>query len=169
MKIPHVTVLMPVYNAARFLRPAIDSIFAQTFTDFELLIIDDGSIDETDVIIRSYADERIRIITHEENKGIIASLNEGIAESKGDYIARHDGDDISRADRLALQVAFLDANPAVHAVASSYSLIDEQGAILRVCTVPTDSDDIKRRLQNGNIFAHGSILFRKQTAIRLGG
>src|SRR5436309_2847710 len=101
---PLVTVLMPLFNAAQHVRAAMDSILGQTFRDFEFLIVNDGSVDESRGIAASYGDSRIRIIDHDRNLGLSAALNHGIAEARGKLVARQDGDDVSVPDRLARQV-----------------------------------------------------------------
>ncbi len=108
---PHLTVLMPVYNAEKFLSEAIESILNQTFTDFEFLIIDDGSTDSTTNIIESYTDSRIRLFKNQKNLGISAALNKGIEMASTELIARMDADDISYPNRLQKQYDFLLANP----------------------------------------------------------
>jgi glycosyltransferase involved in cell wall biosynthesis len=110
---PRVTVLMSVYNGQGFLRPAIQSILSQTFTDFEFLIIDDGSTDATVEIVRSFPDRRIKLFLNGSNIGLISSLNQGLSLATGEYIARMDADDISLSTRLERQVAFMDAHPRV--------------------------------------------------------
>lgn len=109
---PKISVVMPTYNAEKYLREAIDSILNQTYGDFEFLIIDDNSTDATREIIKSYNDSRIRLIDG-PCKGIAAALNKGLDEAKGEYIARMDADDISLPERFFEQVAFMDANPDV--------------------------------------------------------
>lgn len=110
---PCVTVLMPVYNGAAYLREAIESILGQTFRDFEFLIIDDGSSDESAAIAASYADRRIRLVANETNLGLPATLNRGLELAQGTYVARMDGDDISTPDRLERQVRYLERHPHV--------------------------------------------------------
>lgn len=105
---PKVTVLLPVYNAQQYITESIDSILKQTFCDFELLIINDGSTDASCDIIKEYNDNRIRFIDNKQNRGLIAVLNQGLHLAKGTYIARMDADDIALPERLAKQIAFLD-------------------------------------------------------------
>ncbi len=111
--VPLVTVLMPVYNGEKYLREAIESILNQTFTDFEFLIINDGSTDHTEEIILSYNDERIKYVKNETNLRLIATLNKGLDLAKGKYIARMDADDISLPERLEKQVAFMEFNHSI--------------------------------------------------------
>jgi len=133
---PKVTVLLPVYNGEKYLREAIESILNQTFTDFMLLIIDDGSTDGSADIIRSYDDSRIKFLSNETNLTLITTLNKGIDASRGEYIARMDQDDISMPDRLAKQVAFMDADPELGACGSWVSLINVAGDITSNIRMP---------------------------------
>ena len=110
---PKVTVLMPVYNAVEFIREAVDSILKQSFSDFKFLIIDDGSTDGSQSIIRSYDDSRIRLVQNEKNLGVAATLNRGLDLARGEYIARMDADDISLPRRLERQIHFMEENPEV--------------------------------------------------------
>lgn len=116
---------MPVYNGEKYLREALDSILAQTFTDFEFIIVDDGSTDATMAILSSYNDPRLRLLKNQHNSGISASLNRGLSLARGQYLARMDCDDISHPDRFALQLRFLDENPSIDIVGSWIELIDE--------------------------------------------
>lgn len=117
---------MPVYNAALYLREAIDSILNQTYPDFELIIINDGSTDNSAQIIQSYNDPRIRLITNERNLGIIATRNKGLQAAKGVYIANMDADDISLPERLEKQVNYLDAHPGIAVLAARLVLVNGQ-------------------------------------------
>ena len=124
---PIVTVLLPAYNAEKYIRESIDSILNQTFIDFELLIINDGSIDKTEEIILSYNDSRIRYIKNETNLKLIKSLNKGVSLSRGKYIARMDADDISLPDRLKEQVEFMENHNDVAVCSSLMYLMTEKG------------------------------------------
>lgn len=110
---PLVTVLMPVYNAGSFLIEAVESVLSQTYQNFEFLIIDDGSTDESPALLETFNDQRIRIIHHDKNRKLIATLNHGLQLSKGKYIVRMDSDDISLPERIARQVDFMEAHPEV--------------------------------------------------------
>ncbi len=127
MKTPTVTVLMAMYNGERYLRESIDSILDQTFTDFEFLIVNDGSTDDTAKILQSYHDPRITILHNENNIGIPRSVNKGLRMARGEYIARMDVDDISLPHRFRLQVDYLDTHPGVGALGGAVELIDGQG------------------------------------------
>ena len=115
---PVVTVLMAVYNAERFLADAITSILKQTFSDFELLIIDDGSTDQTADVVRQFSDRRIQFMPAGQRLGLPGALNLGLENASGNLVARHDHDDISHPLRLEQQVAYLEANPDVALVGS---------------------------------------------------
>jgi len=130
-KPPGITVLMPVYNSAKFLREAIESILQQTFTDFEFLIIDDGSSDASVAIVKSYADPRIRFYQNEENMGISPTLNKGIELAAAPYIARMDADDISYPDRLQKQYLYLQAHSNYAMVSSLVRVVSEDGQLIR--------------------------------------
>jgi glycosyltransferase involved in cell wall biosynthesis len=122
-----VTVLMPVYNAEKYLKESIDSILNQTFKDFEFLIIDDGSEDKSVEIIKPYLNEQVRLIQHKNNKGLVRTLNEGLELANGKYIARMDADDIALPKRLELQAEYLERNPGCDFIASTISIINEEG------------------------------------------
>ncbi|HBG06012.1 MAG: hypothetical protein A2075_15615 [Geobacteraceae bacterium GWC2_58_44] len=133
---PAITVLMPVYNGAAFLGPAVASVLSQSCTDFELLAIDDGSSDGSGEIIAGYGDGRVRIHKNPENLGLIASLNTGIDLARGRYIARMDADDISAPIRLARQLEYLEQHPGVGVCSTWATFIDEQGSELAVLKTP---------------------------------
>ncbi|WP_153795714.1 glycosyltransferase family 2 protein [Foetidibacter luteolus] len=128
---PLVTVLMPVYNAALFLREAMDSMLAQTLTNFEFLIINDGSKDDTVAIVESYNDPRINLVHNEENMGISATLNKGIKMAASDLIARMDADDISYPERLQKQYDFMAANPDCAMVSCYARVVSNNGEFIR--------------------------------------
>lgn len=158
---PLVSVILPVYNAALYLRQAVDSILGQTFTDFELLLINDGSTDDSENIIQSYNDGRIRYVKNEGNSGLIFSLNKGIELACGEWIARMDADDISLPERLEKQLTFLTSNPLVELLATTVKLIDDQTRQL-----PDWEDDkrhttaaqIRKFLPMNNCIAHPTVM-----------
>ena len=123
-KRPKISVLMPVYNGERFLKKSINSILKQTFDDFELIIINDGSTDLSLSIINSYRDERIKVLNNSKNIGIACSLNKGINKANGDYIARQDADDISLPERFMCQVNYLKEYD-IDLVDANFAFIDE--------------------------------------------
>ena len=161
---PKVTVLMPVYDGEKYLREAIDSILSQTFTDFEFLIIDDGSSDRTVNIIHSYEDTRIILIKNETNLGLVATLNRGLSLAKGEYIARMDADDISFCDRLDQQVSFLDSNPEVSLLGTNAQVIDAKGNLKDVCHIVSGDKLLKWQMCYDCPFIHPTIMMKKSTA-----
>lgn len=159
---PMVTVLMSVYNGERFLKEAIDSILNQTFTDFEFLIINDGSTDRSVEIIESYEDPRIRLINNEKNLKLIASLNKGISLARGKYIARMDCDDVSMPDRLEKEVNFLENSLDYGLVGTYYTVIDGEGKDQYNVSYPSSNELIKLFLSLNCPLAHGSIMGRTE-------
>lgn len=123
---PKISVLMPAYNAEKFIEEAIESILAQTFTDFEFIIINDGSEDKTAEIIRAHTDPRIVFVDNERNQGLIAVLNQGLDMARGEYIARMDADDIAYPERFAAQAAFMDANPDIGMVSANVRIFGDK-------------------------------------------
>lgn len=154
-----ITVLMPVYNAEKYLNEAIDSILNQSYKAFDFLIINDGSEDTSEKIILSYKDQRIRYIKNEENLGIAATLNKGIDLIDTDYIVRMDADDIAVAERIKIQKEFMDTHPEI-GVSSSYLEIfgNEKG----VWTMPLENAEIKASLVFGSSIAHAPAIIRTQ-------
>jgi len=133
MDSPTVTVLMPVYNGEQFLRESLESILSQTFGDFEFLIIDDGSTDNTWNILQEYAgaDKRIILIQNPQNIGLTRTLNCGLELARGKYIARMDADDVSLPNRLQKQVEYMELHPEVGVLGTDVSYIDSTGKVLR--------------------------------------
>jgi glycosyltransferase involved in cell wall biosynthesis len=167
---PTISVVMSVYNGAPFLGKAIESILSQSFSDFEFIIINDGSTDDTASILESYAgiDTRIRIFSH-KNKGLTESLNLGCALARGMFVARMDADDIAIKDRLLLQVQFMEAHPNVGLLGGAFDLIDANGKILCTETLPVEDREIRRALVDSTAFLHPSVLMRKQVLDEVGG
>jgi len=152
---------MSVYNGEKHLREAIDSILNQTFTDFEFIIINDGSTDHTKQILESYSDPRIRLL-HHENLGLTKSLNKGLKIATGEYIARMDADDISFSERLNCQVEFLYKNPEIGLVGTHALFIDQKDREIQIWKTPETHSEIESMLKFGNSFCHGSVLFKKE-------
>lgn len=162
------TVLLPAYNAGPYLREAIDSILAQTWTDFEFLIINDGSKDNTKEIIESYTDPRIKAV-HQENKGLITTLNEGIKAAKGDIIARMDADDVCLPERLQLQMDFLNSHPDYVMVGSEAEIMDKDGNYLMpLIPVGHTHEEIVNKIDEKVPFIHPCVTFRKEAVIGAG-
>ncbi len=167
--LPKVSVVMSVYNGGRYVQQAVRSILGQTLSDFEFIIVNDGSSDNTLDILLSFDDPRIVIINNEENIGITKSLNRGIFRASGDYIARQDADDFSLPNRLELQAAFLDGNPEFGLVGSCGYWIDAEGALLREWHPTNDAIMIQKLLLSVIPFMHGTFMFRRFILDDLGG
>ena len=153
-----VTVLMPVYNGEKYLKKAIESILNQTFKNFELLIIDDGSMDSSVEIIKSYADPRIKLIHNDKNLNLPESLNKGIDIAQTEYIARMDADDISLPHRLETQVKFMNENPNIDVCGSFVKRLDKQRQI--IWKFPTEDSHIKAGLLFKCCLSHPTIMMR---------
>ena len=160
-----VTVIMPAYNTGLYIRQAIESILNQTYQNFEFLIYDDSSTDNTVQIIESYTDERIRLYKKEKNTGYTNSLIKGIAEAKGKYIARMDSDDISHFHRLEKQVNFLEKNNE-YGLVGSYVQTITSSDFSQVWKFPVDDADIRLFAIINSPFAHPSVLIRKEVLIK---
>jgi glycosyltransferase involved in cell wall biosynthesis len=155
---PKVTVLMPVYNGARYLTEAIGSVLAQDFTDFEFLIINDGSTDSSRKIVESYADPRIRLLNNEKNTGLVNTLNRGIDDAKGEYLARMDCDDICLPGRLSTQLRFLEKNKSVAACGSAYYLLRKGKRT--IAEFPLSNEEINAYLIFNSPMAHPAVMMR---------
>lgn len=166
---PKVSVLMSVYNGARYIETALESILAQTFSDFEFIIVDDGSTDETPVILHRCSDPRIVHLHSEANLGLAKSLNRGMRVTRGEYVARQDADDLSFPQRLKSQVQFLDSHPDISLVGTSFVQIDDQGQELRTVTMPLEPDQIHEMLFYAHCFCHGSVMARRSDLQTVGG
>jgi glycosyltransferase involved in cell wall biosynthesis len=159
---PLVSILMPAFNAEEFINEAIESVLKQTYTDFEFLIINDGSTDETEKIICSFNDKRIIYYKHDENKGLIATLNEGIDLATGAYVARMDADDVSLPTRIEKQVAFMEVNKDC-GLLGTWGQIYSREEYMKPCV-----DDMAIRLQQlkMNQFVHTSVMLRKSILVQ---
>ncbi len=162
-KTPLVTVLMPVYNAEKYLAEAIESILGQTFTDFEFLIINDGSTDDSSKIIETYTDSRIRYIENTTNLKLIATLNKGIGLAKGKYIARMDADDICYPQRLQKQVSFMEANTDVGVCGSWFESFGLNSS--SESKYPVDDFDIRYTALYQCPFCHPTVILRTSVLI----
>lgn len=168
---PSVTVLMPVYNAEQYVRAAVESILAQSFSDFEFLVINDASMDRTRAIISAYPDKRIRIVDNEKNLGLTSSLNKGLRLAAGALIARQDADDVSLSDRLAQQVDFLRRHQDVALVGTQAWVINGSGHYKGIIADKCREDgSIRWDLLFDNSFIHTTVMFRKDIILdKLGG
>lgn len=169
---PTVSVVMPVRDAARYLRAAVDSILAQTYTDLELIAVDDGSTDGSLDLLRAYVDPRLIVLT-QANAGYPTAMRTGMAVARGRYIARMDADDISVKTRIAEEAAFLDANPSYGLVGTRYGHITPRGAQGR--TAGEIPDEPWSRVTHDQVFqgqrgfADPSVMFRTDVAAKVGG
>lgn len=169
-KAPTVSVILPVFNAERYLKYAVDSILDQTYKNFELIIVNDGSTDGSRALIEAYAKSDDRIVAiHQENIGLVATLNKAVKLAKGTYVARMDADDISLPRRLELQVALMDKNKKAVLCASCFDVINEHNEFVRLSTAPAFNEDLKRSMHLYNPIAHGSVMFRTEAFIKAGG
>ena len=162
---------MPVYNVEQYITKAVESILAQTFMDFEFIIIDDGSTDSSLKILETYAakDERIHL-TSRKNKGIPRTRNEMLALTSGEFIAVMDADDVALPERFALQVKFLRSHPDYVCVGGAHEVIDEKGRLLTRLELPQNNDEIQQLMLAG----HGSIchpcaMIRRASLMEVGG
>lgn len=155
-----VSVVMPVYNGEKYLREAIDSILNQTYSNFEFIIINDGSSDKSEQIITSYNDNRIIYISNTSNIRLIATLNKGLQLAKGDYIVRMDQDDISMPHRIEIQVAFMNQHPEYVLAGSYVSTIDSFGVELGSIAYYTEDTDLRFAMTQYCPFVHPSVIIR---------
>lgn len=168
---PVVSVILPVYNGERFLKEAVDSILVQTFTDFELIIVDDCSMDSTSLILTEYAtrDTRIRVMRQSRNMGIVEALNTGSHAATGQYIARMDVDDISLPERFERQVEYLNSHPDVGVLGTGVQLIDVLGKKQTIVTLPPDYIQIYWSLFFCNPIVHPTVMMRRDLFLRARG
>ncbi|MFZ0453079.1 MAG: glycosyltransferase [Ignavibacteriaceae bacterium] len=157
---------MPVYNSAKYLKKSIDSILNQTFTNFEFLIIDDGSLDDSRKIINEYKDSRIRLISN-AHMGIAKTLNIGLKEANYEWIARMDSDDIATVNRLSSQVEYLKHKNENHIVSSWY-FIFKNSRILGLIKTPVNNKDIKKALLLHNVICHPGVMYNRKLIMQLG-
>lgn len=174
---PMVSVLMPVYNGRDYLRPAVDSLLNQTFRDIEIVIVNDGSSDDSQEIIESYKDPRI-VLINQKNQGVARSLNNGLKVAKGKYIRRHDADDISTPDSIQKQVAFLENNLDYVMVCNQQAFMTSNGKIARNFRLPQNRyfegkkwkeltlDDFKP--DRASLVVHGTACYRRQEVLDMG-
>jgi hypothetical protein len=164
-----ISVLMPAYNAGKYIGEAIRSVLGQTYARFELLIVNDGSTDDVEEVVRSFKDPRIRLIT-QKNQGVSVALNTGLQAARGQYIARFDADDICYPERLAIQLGFLECHPDHVLVGSDVDYITEEGAfIYRHHCISHSSAEVQEKLYFYCPFIHSSVMYRKDAVLAAGG
>lgn len=174
-KSPVISVVMPVYNGEKFLKDSIESILNQTYADFEFIIINDGSTDNSLQIIENYArkDGRIKVVTR-ANRGLVYSLNEGISLAVGDYIARMDADDIALRERFSEQIEFFRNHPEVHFLGTNVQfIVESEGRDLNICNKMFNSEfETGKPLKNlflNKIICHPTLMMQKEAIISLNG
>ena len=169
-KAPLVSIILPTYNRSKSLARAIESVLDQSYNNFELVIIDDGSRDNTLSLVSKYQDPRIKIIKNKENLGFVKSLNKGINYAKGKYISRIDDDDLwPDSSKLRKQVEFLEDNPEYVLVGCGIIRIDSQGREIRRYLLPEKDKEIREIMLITSPFAHIGTVFRKQAWESVGG
>ena len=171
MSAPTVSVITPAYNARRYIAITIESILAQTFTDWEYVIVDDGSTDGTDAIIRKYlSDSRIRMYRR-PNTGIVGACMDGVRMTSGELFTRIDADDVAMPEKLEKQVEFLRANPDHVAVGCQVETIDPYGSVLHRLKHKLTHEEIDAQLMRGNGFAmvNPAVMMRREALLRVGG
>ncbi|MEO6683628.1 MAG: glycosyltransferase [Ginsengibacter sp.] len=166
---PKVTILMPAYNAEKYIAEAIHSVLLQSFKDFRLVIINDGSTDQTQNIICSFVDERIQLI-NQTHSGIASALNRGLSQASSAYIARFDADDICFPDRLQKQVDFLEKHPYYIVVGSDAEYISENAEhLFHFKCIGHSHEQISEKIYTTCPFIHSSVMYRKQNIDDAGG
>lgn len=166
---PIITVLMPAYNAERYIAEAITSVLQQTFTNFEFIIVNDGSTDDTLHIINSFTDQRIRLI-NQPNQGVTAALNTGLKHAKAAYIARFDADDICFPYRLEKQLAFLQQNPDYIMVGSDVNYISADGDdLFSFKCIAHEHAEIVGKMYFYCPFVHPTVMYKRDVICSLGG
>ncbi len=158
---------MAVYNGSAYLKESIDSVLNQTFKDFELLIINDGSTDNSVDIINSYSDSRIRLLHNYKNEGLIFTRNRSVKEARGKYLAILDCDDIALPNRLQLQYDYLQNNPNIALCGGYAQYIDHEGKNLNVLTLPLDN--LQMEMLFLNVFINSSLMIRTEAIKKVGG
>lgn len=167
---PRVSVVMPVLNVERFLAEALASILGQSFTDFELVVVDDGSTDSSPAILAEFArrDPRVRVV-RQEQAGLTPALNRGWRLARAAYIARMDGDDVALPDRFERQVAYLDGHPRVGVVGGAFIVLTDAGERLGTITYATADGDLRRDLRRYNCIPHPTAMIRREALEGVGG
>ena len=162
MNSPLVTIFMPVYNSEKYIREALDSLVSQTYKNLEILIVDDGSTDSSLSIIKSYKDDRIRLIKNPENKGIPFNRTLALREAKGKYLANLDADDIAYSRRIEKQVQYMEEHESIDAIGSYYSEFGE-GKLKNIKSKMNSSEKVKIGLLFFNPIANPTAMIRLST------
>lgn len=160
---------MSVHNGQAFLREAVDSILAQTYSDFELIVVEDASTDRTADILNSYGDPRLRVISLGKNVGLADALNLALDNAHGEFIARMDADDVAYPRRFESQLALFHAYPEVVVLGSCYDLIDKNSTRFDTCQVKLNNRELQSALLYENQFCHPSVMMRRESLVAVGG
>jgi len=163
---PKVSVVMCTYNDELFIKQAVESVLQQTFSDFELIVVNDGSTDNTQKILENFCDNRL-VLVMQDNQGAVSATNKGLKLAKGEYIARHDGDDVSDKNRLEEQVLFLDSNIEFGLVGTDAYVTDDKERVLYKKGL-VQGDNLREGIFEKNYVTHGSIMFRREFLDRIG-
>lgn len=158
------SVLLCTYNDEKYIKLAINSVLCQTYDNFEFIIVNDGSTDDTQKIIESFKDSRIKLF-NKENTGLIDSLNFGISKTQGEYIARMDGDDICLKDRFQIQLDYMESHPSVDICGSNAIVIDSNNQKCGKIQMPLNDEEIKMRLMFSSAFIHPTVFIKRSVFI----
>lgn len=164
-----ISVIMPVYNAEKYLKSSIESVLAQSYKNYEFIIVNDGSTDASIDIIQEFKDPRIKCISNEKNSGIVYTLNKGLSISNGEFIARIDADDLCCADRFETQVGFLIKNKRIGLCSGHIIKINDFGEEMGKVKFPISNEACNLKFLFGNPIAHPASMFRKSLALKVGG
>lgn len=168
---PILSIVLPAYNAATYIAETIESVLDQDYTNFELLIIDDGSTDTTAQVVHPFtSDRRVIYIKNEHNIGLIQTLNKGISLAKGQYIGRIDADDIwHNSHKISMQMAYIDTHPNTVLIGTGAIAIDQSGNTLFTMKYPAEERRIRKQFLSGNPFIHPSVICLKEAVVHAGG
>lgn len=157
-----ISIILPVYNGEAFLEKALESILAQTYKNFELIVVDDGSTDRTKEILQKFKDKRIKLFYNRKRLGVGATLNKAISKASGIYLARADADDVMATSRIFTEMTFLDANPEVVAVGSWTKIIDSNGKIIGERKMPLDHKKITEMMFYAMGMQNPTVMFNRK-------
>lgn len=169
---PLVSIILPTYNRASYLKKSINSVLSQTYKNFELIIVNDRSADNTAEVVSGLMaqDDRVKLIVNETNTGLVKSLNQGVRAARGEYIARIDDDDLwHNKEKLAKQVQFMESNPACVLVGGGVIRVNEESEEIVRHLLPESDEDIRKVILKDNLFVHTTVMFRKNTWEKTGG